>query len=207
MRTILLCGVAFLAGCAGADISGCAQNGVFADPSAKTCLGPAKVSRAGKESRAGLKSLAEYCTAEGGFAAGARGEAYAGVCDGEAADAFLAAYVRGQKLYALERDARAAAQAASDASKDLWQVKRLIMEAEARRLSSMTPRAERNELNIALRAMHEERETLQAEVDRLSRLKERADQALVDFRATMALAAEEADRGAQATEARAASFP
>lgn len=201
-RLILICCALALPACAGAG-GGCEAS--FSGQAPARCQSPAAGARLNPARNVALVSPSVYCSAESGFAAGARGETYAGVCSGEAADAFLSAFSKGERLFELERDAIAAAQAASDVNKDLWQIKRRIMEVETRRLSSITPRSERNELSAELRILHEQRAVEQAEVDRLLELKANAELALASYR--RALAAEMMADTAPATEPKAASYP
>lgn len=178
-----------LAGCATADCGG--LNLLNASDGTGSVAADAPQSCAIKAPPSDLKSsgvdipattVTEYCTAENGFAAGASGETYAGVCVGPAAEAFLAEYARGEKLVELDREAIAASQAASDAMKDLWQVKRRIMEVDTRRISSVTSRAERTELNVELKSLQAEKDAIESEMANLAAAKSAAAERLASYR-------------------------
>lgn len=187
MRAVLLLGVTTLSACVAAGTDICAGSAAFASGSQLSCAsGAVSVDPDARQGQA-LQSPQTYCTAESGFAAGARGEAYAGVCEGDAAAAFLSAYAKGEQLLALQSEAIAADQALSDVNQDLWQVKRRIMEADARRMSSVTARAERRDLNLTLEALHREKAAHEAEMVRLTIVKTEADKSLAAYREAIAV--------------------
>lgn len=202
-RLIALASLLTAAACASAGSSDCAALAGFAEGAPAMCAGG---ERERDRASAGLvMTPAEYCTSENGFSAGARGEAYGGVCEGSNAEAFRAGYAKGEKLLALEHGAIAAEQALSETTKDLWRVKRRIMESDARRMASTTPRAERAELAAMLKALHEERESLQVDIDRLAARKSEADLLLAKWRE--ALAADRIAAGESVTPPAKASYP
>ncbi|MEQ1931834.1 MAG: DUF2799 domain-containing protein [Parvularculaceae bacterium] len=190
-RAIALIAALGVSACAGVETADCGAS-AFAGGAPAACASPA--GQTADETRAtSVQTPAEYCTQKMGFEAGARGEAYGGVCAGDAAQAFLGAYAEGEKLFSLQSGSIAAAQALGDANKDLWRVKRRIMEAETRRVASTTPRAERTELNAMLKSLTVERDALQISVDRLVALRAQAEQSLAEYRASLA-----ADKTAEA---------
>ncbi len=138
------------------------------------------------------EGLAVYCRPANGFAVGARGEAYRGVCRDERAEAFVAAYRRGAELYALEAAAIRAGDAVAAAQEELWRVRSRIAEVEAALVSPATPNADRVELLVEMKNVHKERRRVEADIAALSRDVERAEAALHDYRRYLA---EEAPEG------------
>lgn len=129
---------------------------------------------------------ATYCTPERGFAEGARGAAYAGVCDDDAADTFLAAYGRGRRLFDLQTSANRAADAMSAAQTGLWETRRRVAEIETALVSSASTHEERVELVAELKSLKEERRKTEAMLPALADRKADAEAELAAFQTVLA---------------------
>lgn len=74
------------------------------------------------------KGVESYCLPANGFALGASGGDYNGVCNDKSAAAFAEAFRDGEALFARESEAELAGNAYSDAMRELWDVKhRLVL--------------------------------------------------------------------------------
>lgn len=80
---------------------------------------------------AGLKT---YCTAEGGFAAGRKGDEYDDVCPAEAENVFVASFAQGRKLFELTAEKDGAVTVYEAAIADLDQHRYLLKVSEKRAL-------------------------------------------------------------------------
>lgn len=209
LRVLTISGLAALAACASAPAGSCgraAADAVGQDAAALPNCAAAIAPAPGISKRAVVEmTAAEYCLPENGFALGARGEAYAGLCAGPQAEAFLSSYAKGEKLYELERAAIAASFGASDLSKELWSLKRRIMQVETMRISTATPAARRADLARELKSLLEDKTRLEAELDALQARKDAADLELAAFRRELAARAD-AVATVGATRAMKASF-
>jgi hypothetical protein len=192
-----------LAACASAGLpqADCADAARVAEkggPGAR-CLPTARLRQA--KSAAPEIPVDQYCTPESGFAAGLRGEAYAGLCDGAAAQRFLAEHRKGERLNDLTATAQTAERAASDAAAELWRIKRRIMQVETMRLSYSTPRDQRAKLYAEAKSLVSQKEQYEAELDRLVADKDAAEAALAAYRAEIAPSLAALDKPTAATPA------
>lgn len=194
-RLVAIVGVITLSACAGGPAAVCAASAEFASGDSGGsghCAAGEPVTQAREKSRPVSKlTETEYCTPENGFRAGARGETYAGVCSGEKAQAFLARYAEGERMFELQRAAGAVANEAADARKELWRVKRRIMEIETARISTSTPAAERAQLGRDLKSLFDEKAALEVEVEKLEARKAEADARVAEYRKSLDVASEE----------------
>jgi len=129
--------------------------------------------------------LEAYCTPESGFAAGASGAADHAVCEGDAAERFLAGYRKGKRLFDLEAAAIRANRALSDAQSGLWETRRRISEVETSISSTHTPHEERVDLVADLKMLKEESQRTEAAIAGLARGKSRAEDDVAAFRAAL----------------------
>ncbi|MEX0644397.1 MAG: DUF2799 domain-containing protein [Parvularculaceae bacterium] len=132
------------------------------------------------------EGLADYCRPANGFAVGARGAAYQGVCKDEIAEPFLAAYRRGSELYARESEAIRAGEAVAGAQDELWNIRARIAELEAALVSPETPNADRVQHLVEMKNLFKDRRRVEADIAALLREEERAEAALFDYRRNLA---------------------
>ncbi|MBT8472642.1 MAG: DUF2799 domain-containing protein [Marinicaulis sp.] len=130
--------------------------------------------------------LREYCQPSNGFAAGARGGRYYGVCTGPVEAEFISAYQRGNQLFVLERDVSAAANELAHAEKHLAQLRHDIDHAELALISPATPHPKRVDILVDLKNMRNEHERVAASLGSLALNYERAQDELADYRAFLA---------------------
>jgi len=128
------------------------------------------------------EGLGQFCRPASGFDHGARGLRYAGVCGGRNEEAFVAAYEKGLMLYGLMQNLDAASSALANAHAEIDALERRIAVAEAALISPATPHAERVELLVEIRSLHQRREKVRDAVDDLVRDLDRAEAELEDFR-------------------------
>jgi hypothetical protein len=132
------------------------------------------------------EGLADYCRPSNGFAVGARGEAYHGVCKDKAVGPFIAAYRRGAELYALESAAIRAGEAVAAAQNDLWSIRRRIAEIEAALVSPATPNADRVEHLVEMKNLYRDQRRVEADIAALERAQDRASAALSNYQRYLA---------------------
>lgn len=132
------------------------------------------------------EGLADYCRPSNGFAVGARGAAYYGVCKDVLADPFLAAYRRGADLYALETAAIRAGDAVAAAQEELWSIRSRIAELEAALVSPATPNADRVEHLVEMKNLYKDQRRVESDIAALSRDQTRAEAVLADYRRHLA---------------------
>lgn len=189
-RILALIGLTALAACASAPAEDCgpaaAQFDAGAAGFARQCASAGAQSVSAPAAGGAEMTATEYCSAENGFAVGARGEAYAGLCSGPQAQAFLARHSEGERLFSLERAVIAASFGASDANKELWRVKRRIMQVETMRISTSTPSAERAEHARELKSLFDEKAERERELDLWQARKDQAEAELEIFRRGLA---------------------
>lgn len=134
------------------------------------------------------EGLREYCQLSNGFAIGARGARYYGVCTGPEEGAFVTAYQQGNQLYVLESDAARTADALSAAHARLEEVERRISHAEVALVSPDTPHVERLDILADIKNMNEEKKRIEHSFRPLRIEHERAQEELADYRAFLATA-------------------
>ncbi len=128
--------------------------------------------------------VAAYCAPANGFALGASGAPYNGVCNGEGAAAFAAAFRDGEALFAKESEAALAGNAYSDAMRELWDVKhRLALIEIALRSADY---AERRKLLLEAKALKIELGALETSTADLGAQKQRAEAEASSMRAAVA---------------------
>jgi hypothetical protein len=205
IRALAVTGLCALVACANATRAGCRESQALRsedEGAANRRCAPTLAGAAAPGASGGVAlTPAEYCAPDNGFAVGARGEAYAGLCSGPQAQAFLARYAAGERLFELERAAIAASYVASDAAKELWRVKRRIMQVETLRISTSTPAAQRADLARELKALLDEKSELESALDGLQKRKDLADSELMRYRDGLAAQAAPDDRAAGPTRA------
>lgn len=130
--------------------------------------------------------LIAYCKPASGFAEGARGAAYAGVCEADAHRGFLEAYGKGRRLFDLQTLAIRTGQAMSDAQASLWDAKRRISEIETAITATTTSREERIELASELAVYIEESRRIEAALARFAEANTRAVNELAAYREALA---------------------
>lgn len=127
-----------------------------------------------------------YCTPESGFAAGARGDVYRRICEGEAGERFLAAYEKGKRLLELQASSIRADEAISRARVRLWDIRRRMSEIETVTVSTAVTHEERLELVRELKSLREESRKMETSLESLSDRKSRAAADLATYRSTIA---------------------
>jgi hypothetical protein len=128
------------------------------------------------------EGLNQFCRPASGFDYGARGHRYAGACSGRDEDRFVAAYETGLMLYGLLQNVDAARRALANAHAEIDSLDLRITNAEAALISPTTPHAERVEILVDLKGMHQRRDKVRDAVDDLAFDVDRAEAALEDFR-------------------------
>lgn len=128
------------------------------------------------------EGLGQFCRPASGFDYGARGFRYVGVCGGRDEDRFVAAYEKGLTLYGLLQNVDAARRALSNAHAEIDNLDRQITNAEAALISPTTPHAERVQILVDIKGMHQRRDKVRDAVDDLVHDVDDAEAALEDFR-------------------------
>lgn len=201
-RFALLAGVVLVSGCASMSKEEC----LYADwgaigyedgaagrpvsavsPRRQACAKKAGVTvdmaayRAGRE-----EGLALYCEPANGYAVGANGGRYYGVCSGRREDAFLAAYETGRRLYQLESAVAGLEADIRQAQIDLNNVEHHIARTESALISPATPHVDRLELLAELKHLSEEKGNVETALIALSRDHARAEYELAAYRDELA---------------------
>lgn len=132
------------------------------------------------------EGLIDYCTAENGIAVGARGEVYAGVCQGDAGDRFAAAYSKGRRLFSLTASVIRLDQEIRDARSNLWEIKRRVSEVEALISAADTPHEDRLDLTAELASLNQGAAHSTTAIANLANEKSRAETRLAAFQALLA---------------------
>ncbi len=128
------------------------------------------------------EGLDQFCRPASGFDHGARGHRYAGVCADRNEKAFVAAYEKGLMLYGLMQNVDAASRALANAHAEVDSLERRISGAEAALVSPTTPHAERVQLLVDLKGLHQRRDKVRDAIADLARDVDRAEAELEDFR-------------------------
>lgn len=137
--------------------------------------------------------LAQYCSPQGGFAAGFRGENYEDVCPMEAEVSFLTAYGFGERLMRLEKDEKDARKKLSKARSDLDHYRFSLKDAQSR---LRNPYASGPEVSAAHRDIDffsSEVARLQQEVPNLTIASDEAESVLEKFKTELATTGLSAD--------------
>lgn len=132
------------------------------------------------------QGLIVYCQPSNGFAVGARGVRYNGVCRGEGELAFLDAYQEGAHLFSLEQAVSAIGQQIVNVHHDLDHIADQIAETEAYLIAPGTPPAERILAIKDLQRLAEEKGSAETALIALNRDHVRAQEQLAAYRAELA---------------------
>lgn len=132
------------------------------------------------------RGLVEFCQPSNGYALGARGGAYNGVCTGPEEYDFVAAYQAGSQLYGLQRQVGVIAGDIRKAHYDLDEIDEDIAYAEAALIAPETPHPERVILLKDIKRLSEERGNIETAIIALNRDHVRAQEELADYRAFIA---------------------
>lgn len=127
--------------------------------------------------------LYEYCTPSNGFAAGASGQHYSGVCSQHAEEEFLYEFSRGAELHRLTAKVRAADHALNDAHAELAGIRERTAYVETALVSTRTPMPARLEYIAELKHLSEERGRIESSLPKLERRRKRAEAQLADYHA------------------------
>ena len=130
--------------------------------------------------------LVLFCQPGNGYALGARGGAYNGVCAGPQEAGFIAAYESGRELHALERRVAGIEADIRLAHGDLDALAEDIAVAEADLVASDTPHEDRVLLLAKVKRLSEERGNIETAIIALNRDHVRAIDALDAYRAFIA---------------------
>ena len=139
--------------------------------------------------------LQHYCVASNGFAEGARGAVFRGVCTGPKASVFALAYQRGAALYMFERGVTKTAAAYAAAETELADIGLAIADAEAALISPATPHLARAEILVDLKGLNERRAYLEQSLQPLADDHAAAKIALEDYRVFLASGGVDGDAG------------
>ena len=126
--------------------------------------------------------LVEFCQPANGYALGARGGAYGGVCTGPEEREFLVAYEAGRQLYLLEGAVSSAEAQISKAQYDLHEVEKQIANTEFSLISAGVPVEERLLLLADLKHLSERKGNIETALIALSRDHVRAEEELAEYR-------------------------
>ncbi|MEE2691852.1 MAG: DUF2799 domain-containing protein [Pseudomonadota bacterium] len=121
------------------------------------------------------EGVVAYCTPANGFALGASGAAYNGVCDSQDAASFGEAFRNGEALYLAEAEAAAARNAYSDAQRALWDIKHRLASIDMALKSPSTGVAERRERLAETKALKAEMAAVEKSLAQLERDRLRAE--------------------------------
>lgn len=138
--------------------------------------------RAGRE-----EGLEVYCQPSNGYAAGANGAGYYGVCPGPREAEFMSAYEAGRHLYLLERAVAGYAADIRQAHFDLRDIEHRIAHTQTALIAPDTPHAERLELLAKLMQLSEDRGKVETALIALNRDHARAEDELAAFREFIAV--------------------
>lgn len=128
------------------------------------------------------KGLSAYCDPANGYATGATGVAYYGVCTGPDGEMFETAYWMGKRMLAL-RQANVGMQVSlADARAELWKVKQREAIVETALKSPSTLRADRLEYRAELKGLAVERARMEAEIASMANGFANAEDTLADYR-------------------------
>lgn len=131
--------------------------------------------------------LVEFCQPPNGYALGARGGAYNGVCTGPGEHDFASAYQAGRQLYTLQHEVNAIAGSISKAHYDLDKIDKDIAYAEAALIAPETPHPERILILKDIKRLSEDRGNIETAIVALNRDHVRAEEELADYHAFIAV--------------------
>lgn len=132
------------------------------------------------------EGLFEFCQPSNGYALGARGGAYNGVCNGPEEYDFISAYQAGKQLFTLERQVVAISSDIEKAHYDLDKVDKDVAYAEAALIAPETPHPERILILKDIKRLSKERGNIETAIIALNRDHVRAQEELADYHAFIA---------------------
>ncbi len=195
---IMLAGAAFLSGCAAMSKDECLYadwNAVgYEDGAAGKPVSAVSSRRAACAKKAGVtldfaaysagreQGLRVFCEPSNGYALGARGGAYYGVCTGASEDEFLTAFEAGSHLYDLERGVASIEAQLRQAQYDLRGLEHDIAATETALVSTGPTYAERLELLKELKLLSEDKGNIETAIIALNRDYVRAQTDLEEYR-------------------------
>ncbi len=130
--------------------------------------------------------LVEFCQPSNGYALGARGGAYSGVCSGPEEREFTAAFEAGRQLYLLEGAVASTRAQIQKAHYDLREVENQITHTEVTLIAPGTPAAERLHMLAELKHLSERKGNIETALIALNRDQVRAQDELADYRSYIA---------------------
>ena len=132
------------------------------------------------------EGLREFCEPSKGYALGARGGYYHGVCVGPDEPAFVAAYEAGRQLYDYERAVASISAQIRQAHYDLTALEHDIAATETTLVSSGPTAMERVELLLELKRLTNDRSDVETALALLERDHDEAQAMLIDYREHLA---------------------
>jgi hypothetical protein len=128
-----------------------------------------------------------YCRPSNGYAVGANGGRYYGVCASDDEDDFLMAFEMGRRLYSLEQNVYAVAGQIKKAQQDLYNTEHRITATQTALISPATPMADRPALLLEMKELYDDKEQIEYTLAALDRDLARAEAALADYEDHLAL--------------------
>ncbi len=125
--------------------------------------------------------LVEFCQPPNGYALGARGGAYLGVCSGPEEREFVAAFESGRQLYALENAVASAEAQINKAQYDLHEVDKQITHTEVTLIAPGTPAEQRLRMLADLKHLSERKGNIETALIALNRDHVRAQEELAEY--------------------------
>ncbi len=150
----------------------CAKHGVAPDFQAY---------RAGRQ-----EGLRDFCQPENGFAVGARGAVYRGICPADLEGEFLIAYREGRQLHELESGVRSADQQIAARQRELDELAQELRDTEAALIAAETTAEERVLLVLDIKEIAERQGAVESQLLDLERERAVRAQALAQYRHTLA---------------------
>lgn len=127
------------------------------------------------------EGLKLYCRPSNGYAVGANGGRYYGVCTDGGEHAFLDAYDAGRRLFSLEQDVVQIESDIRQAHIDLKNTERHITNTQAALIAPSTPMADRPRLLLELKDLSEDKGAIQTALIALTRDLADAERELSDY--------------------------
>lgn len=122
-----------------------------------------------------------YCRPSNGYAVGANGGRYYGVCTDGGEHEFLAAYETGRRLYSLEQNVARIEGDIRQAHVDLKNTERHIVDTQAALIAPSTPMADRPGLLLELKELSEQKGNIETALIALNRDLAHAERELADY--------------------------
>jgi len=122
-----------------------------------------------------------YCQPSNGYAIGANGARYYGVCSGGDEEDFLTAYGIGRRMFSLEQNVSTVNGRIHQARQDLQDTEQYISDAQTALISPSTPMADRPALVLEIKDLYEDRDEIERALVLLHRDLARAEAALADY--------------------------